>query len=187
MTSARRRNPARRLAVLAGALAAALAGTVIAGPAPVHADAPAAPATRADDPWSQWRNMGNGLCMTTAADPANGFQGTATFAACDAGDRRQQWTFELRTHNGFRIVSRDNGKCLTDIGGWGLAWLGPCDENDLNQAWRLSLNGAGDANWLSWDDEKRLSTPYAAGTSYVTARRDLDPADLRYRWRFVRP
>ncbi|MEU1409123.1 RICIN domain-containing protein [Streptomyces sp. NPDC005728] len=165
----------RRVRVTAVALAAAVGGVFFAGTAPVHAK----------ETWSQFRNAGNGLCMTTADDPANAFQGTATFAACDASDPRQQWRLELAHTPAWMIVSRSTNKCIADVAGWGLAWLGKCDANDIDQAWHFRSNDAGDLFWLSHDDGKLLSTPYREGTSYVTVRKDLAPEDPRYKWRLL--
>ncbi|OAR22589.1 hypothetical protein A8W25_23530 [Streptomyces sp. ERV7] len=140
----------------------------------------------APDPGSMFRNTGNGLCMTTADDPANAFQGTANFAACAASDPRQRWRLDLAKTPAWMIISVSGGKCLADVAGWGLAWLGKCDANDPNQAWHFNGNNAGDLFWVSHDDGKLLSTPYRDGTSYVTVRKDLDPGDARYKWRLVR-
>ncbi|MGH4034037.1 RICIN domain-containing protein [Actinomycetota bacterium Odt1-20B] len=167
----------RRLTTLAMALMTAAGGGLLAGAAPAGAAAP--------DPGSLFRNTGNGLCMSTAADPANAFQGTATFAPCDLGDPRQRWRLNLANQPAWQIVSVSTGKCLADVAGWGLAWLGTCDPNDVNQFWHFNGNNAGDLFWVSHDDGKLLSTPYREGTSYVTVRNDLDPKDVRYKWRLL--
>ncbi|MFD3376839.1 MULTISPECIES: ricin-type beta-trefoil lectin domain protein [unclassified Streptomyces] len=169
---------ARRLNALAAALVMAAGGALLAGAAPTSAAEP--------DPGSLFRNTGNGLCMSTADDPANAFQGTATFAPCDLGDPRQRWRLELANQPAWQVVSVSTGKCVADVAGWGLAWLGACDANDVNQFWHFNGNDAGDLFWVSHDDGKLLSTPYRQGTSYVTVRNDLDPKDARYKWRLLR-
>lgn len=166
----------RRLTVLV----TAVAGALLAGAAPAGAVGAAGA-----DPGSLFRNSGNGLCMSTADDPANAIQGTATFAPCDTGDPRQRWRLNLTNTPAWQIVSVGTGKCLADIAGWGLAWLGACDANDINQQWHFNGNDAGDVFWVSHDDGKLLSTPYRAGTSYVTVRNDLDPKDPHYKWRLL--
>ena len=165
----------RRLTALAAALVTVAGGTLLAGAAPAGAA----------DPGSLFRNTANGLCMTTADDPANAFQGTATFAPCDMGDPRQRWRLDLANQPAWLIISVDTGKCVADVAGWGLAWLGACDANDVNQFWHFKSSGAGGLFWVSHDDGKFLSTPYREGTSYVTVRHDLDVTDLRYNWHLV--
>ncbi|GGV04161.1 RICIN domain-containing protein [Streptomyces spectabilis] len=168
----------RRLTALAAALVTAAGGALLAG---------AAPAAAAPDPGSQFRNAGNGLCMSTADDPANSFQGTATFAPCDAGDPRQRWRLQLAAQPAWQIVSVSSGQCVSDVAGWGLAWLGTCDAHDVNQWWHFTEAGSGQVFWVSHDDGKLLSTPYRQGTSYVTVRKDLpDPKDARYKWSLLR-
>ncbi|MEI5097476.1 RICIN domain-containing protein [Streptomyces sp. PmtG] len=170
-------NRARHLAVLAAALATAAGGTLLTG---------AAAASAEPDPGSMFRNAGNGLCATTADDPANSFQGTATFAPCDTADPRQRWRLKLAAQPAWQIVSVATGQCVSDVGGWGLAWLGACDPNDVNQWWHFTEAGSGQVYWVSHDDGKFLGTPYRNGTSYVTVRDDLPSQDPRKKWTLIR-
>lgn len=167
---------ARRAALGTAAVMVAAGGTVLAGAGSAQAAG-----------WQLWRNSGNGLCMTSADDPANAFQGTATFAPCDPDDRRQWWDWpQLNGSIGIHIVNAATGKCLADVAGWGLAWMAKCDDSDADQTWRFFFTSTGDWHFRSLDDENKLSTPYAAGTSYVTARHDLADSDPRYGWRLTR-
>ncbi|GGS00182.1 hypothetical protein GCM10010252_43600 [Streptomyces aureoverticillatus] len=181
MTPVQRRKSSRRIGALTATVVTVAAGGVLAGTAPAAAHAPPAA-----DAGSQWRNVANGLCMTTADDPANAFQGTATLAPCDAGDPRQRWRLGLDNSRGLQIISVSTGKCLADVAGWGLAWMGECVKNDIQQAWRIPPGQLEGQVFSSADDGKRLSTPYAAGTSYVTVRDDLPREDPRYRWTLIR-
>ncbi|QNP72324.1 hypothetical protein IAG44_24815 [Streptomyces roseirectus] len=135
--------------------------------------------------WELWRNVGNNLCMTSADDPANAFVGTATFAPCDAGDTRQWWYWDLLSTGDVMIVNHATRQCLADVAGWGLAWLGTCDRADRDQIWDSSINGNGEWHYGSVDDQRALSTPYVAGTSYVTARGDFRYGDIRCWWRHL--
>ncbi|MER5303969.1 hypothetical protein ABT039_31500 [Streptomyces lasiicapitis] len=178
----------RRVGALTAAVVAVAAGGVLAGTASAQVEpvGSVGSAAATADAGSQWRNVANGLCMTTADDPANGFQGTATLAPCDAGDPRQRWRLGLDNAFAFQIVSVSNGKCLADVGGWGLAWMATCERRDIQQAWGIPPDSLEGQMFTSWDDGKRLSTPYKAGTSYATVRDDLPVEDARYRWWLIR-
>ncbi|MEV5833558.1 hypothetical protein [Nocardia sp. NPDC052112] len=137
-------------------------------------------------------NRGIGMCATTQDDPANGITGTARFAACDPNDRRQWW---LRATTGpdtvafstYEVNSRGQHRCMENAeGGWGLAFLGSCDQQNYKQNFTVEYvlfpDGTGSEVYKTQLDNRKLSVPYAAGTSYVTVRNDFGNEDPRMQW-----
>ncbi|WP_433663989.1 hypothetical protein ACQPW1_18850 [Nocardia sp. CA-128927] len=163
-------------------ITAAFASTAVGAAGPAHAE------------FAYWLmyNRGTGQCMTTENDPHNGFTGTARFAPCNAGDRRQWWlrattgpdTIAFSTHD---LTSRGKHQCLENApGGWGLAFLANCDSGNFRQNFTLEYvlfpDGTGSTVYKAALDTRRLSVPYAAGTSYVTIRDGFPNEDARMQW-----
>ncbi|WP_330254029.1 hypothetical protein OG874_05425 [Nocardia sp. NBC_00565] len=137
-------------------------------------------------------NRGTGMCATTQDDPANGITGTARFAPCDANDRRQ-WFLRATTgpdtiaFSTYEVNSRGQHRCIQNAeGGWGLAFLAVCDNNNYRQSFNVEFvvrpDGTGSEIYRANLDNRRLSVPYAAGTSYVTIRNDFPNEDPRTQW-----
>ncbi|WP_433192789.1 hypothetical protein ACQP1G_29355 [Nocardia sp. CA-107356] len=137
-------------------------------------------------------NRGVGMCATTQDDPNNGISGTARFAACNASDRRQWW---LRATTGqdtiaystYEVNSRGQHRCIENAsGGWGLAFLGICDQANYRQSFTIEYiifpDHTGSEIYRAQVDDRKLSVPYAAGTSYVTIRNDFGNEDPRMQW-----
>lgn len=137
-------------------------------------------------------NRGTGLCITTQDDPNNGITGTARFAPCDANDRRQWW---LRATTGtetvafgtYEVNSKGQHRCIENgPGGWGLAFLAICNTGYYRQDFTLEYvhlpDGRATTVYKASLDTRRLSVPYAAGTSYVTIRDDFANEDPRMQW-----
>ncbi|MFI6173324.1 hypothetical protein ACIBCN_41565 [Nocardia sp. NPDC051052] len=163
-------------------LVSAVAATTVGAAGPAHAE------------FAYWLmyNRGTGQCMTTENDPHNGIGGTARFAPCNSGDRRQWWlrattgqdTVAFSTHD---LTSRGKHQCLENApGGWGLAFLGVCDIGNFRQNFTLEYvflpDGTATIVYKAALDTRRLSVPYAAGTSYVTIRNDFPNEDPRMQW-----
>lgn len=137
-------------------------------------------------------NRGNGLCMTTQDDPNNGITGTARFAPCDANDRRQWWlrattSPDTVAFSTYEVNSKGQHRCIENAsGGWGLAFLAICETGGYRQDFTLEYvtfpDGTGTTIYKAAYDSRRLSVPYAAGTSYVTIRDDFANEDPRMQW-----
>lgn len=152
----------------------------------------AAGSAHAEPGYSLLYNRGTGMCMTTQDDPANGITGTARFAPCDANDRRQ-WFLRAITgpdtiaFSTYEVNSRGQHRCIHNAeGGWGLAFLAVCDLNNYRQFFNVEYfdppNGTATEIYRANLEDRRLSVPYAAGTSYVTIRNDFTNEDPRTQW-----